>query len=100
VWRDSACANRLRGIVEAENRLIATEEQVRLLREGVATVICRAPKVGKSSPLNVLLGFERAIVSKVAGAIHKELNCGGVDWEANLIAINKRRRRFRGTSPP
>lgn len=47
--------------------LLATADQGRILREGVRTVICGAPNVGKSSLLNVLLGFERAIVSDTAG---------------------------------
>ncbi len=49
------------------DQLLATAEQGRILREGVRTVIAGAPNVGKSSLLNQLLGFERAIVSEVAG---------------------------------
>jgi tRNA modification GTPase len=48
-------------------KLIATSEQGRILRHGARTVISGAPNVGKSSLLNVLLGFERAIVSPTAG---------------------------------
>ncbi len=54
--------------VEAELRaLLATADEGRLLREGVRTAIIGAPNVGKSSLLNCLLGYERAIVSPVAG---------------------------------
>jgi len=47
--------------------MLATAEQGRILREGVRTVICGEPNVGKSSLLNGLLGYERAIVSDVEG---------------------------------
>jgi len=48
-------------------RWLATAERGRMLREGVRTVIAGAPNAGKSSLLNVLLGFDRAIVNEVAG---------------------------------
>ncbi len=48
-------------------QMLATAEQGRILREGVRTVICGEPNVGKSSLLNGLLGYDRAIVSDVAG---------------------------------
>ncbi len=47
--------------------LLATADEGRLLREGVRTAIIGAPNVGKSSLLNCLLGYERAIVSPTAG---------------------------------
>ncbi len=47
--------------------LLDTAEHGRILRSGARTVICGAPNVGKSSLLNLLTGFERAIVSPVAG---------------------------------
>ncbi len=54
--------------VEGDLRaLLATADEGRLLREGVRTAIIGAPNVGKSSLLNALLGYERAIVSPTAG---------------------------------
>ncbi|WP_395748402.1 tRNA uridine-5-carboxymethylaminomethyl(34) synthesis GTPase MnmE [Prosthecobacter sp.] len=58
---------RLDDVLLRAQKLIATSEQGRILRHGARTVISGAPNVGKSSLLNVLLGFERAIVSPTAG---------------------------------
>jgi len=54
-------------VLDRTRRLIDTSEQGRILRHGARTVICGEPNVGKSSLLNLLLGFERAIVSPTAG---------------------------------
>lgn len=48
-------------------RLLATANEGRILREGVRLVLCGEPNAGKSSLLNRLLGFERAIVSATPG---------------------------------
>lgn len=58
---------RMDGVLARAQKLIATSEQGRILRHGARTVISGSPNVGKSSLLNVLLGFERAIVSPTAG---------------------------------
>jgi tRNA modification GTPase len=47
--------------------LLATANEGRILREGVRLVLCGEPNAGKSSLLNRLLGFERAIVSATPG---------------------------------
>lgn len=69
--------------VVAELRsLLATADEGRLLREGVRTVIVGPPNVGKSSLLNMLLGYERAIVSSTAGTtrdtIEESVTLGGL----------------------
>lgn len=58
---------RMDSLLDALLSLLATAEHGRILRSGARTVICGEPNVGKSSLLNLLTGFERAIVSPQAG---------------------------------
>lgn len=48
-------------------RLTETYPAGRLVKSGVLTAICGAPNAGKSSLLNALLGYDKAIVSPVPG---------------------------------
>jgi len=47
--------------------LLDTSRQGRIFREGIHTVICGKPNVGKSSLLNALVKQERSLVTSVAG---------------------------------
>ncbi len=64
------------------DRWLGTADQGKILREGVRTVICGAPNAGKSSLLNLLLGFDRAIVNETAGTtrdtIEEVINLRGI----------------------
>ena len=62
--------------------LLATADQGRIFREGVRVVIYGATNAGKSSLLNRLLGFSRAIVSESPGTtrdtIEEVVNLRGI----------------------
>ncbi|MGN0803906.1 MAG: tRNA uridine-5-carboxymethylaminomethyl(34) synthesis GTPase MnmE [Candidatus Coproplasma sp.] len=54
-------------ILDKVNALIATYSVGKLIKSGVSVTICGSPNVGKSSLLNALVGYDKAIVSPVAG---------------------------------
>lgn len=73
---------RLAGIRGRISKLLATAEQGRIFREGLRVVIYGPTNAGKSSLLNRLLGFPRAIVSEIPGTtrdtIEEVVNLRGI----------------------
>src|SRR5438477_8828099 len=74
--------NRLDLLQTGIGKLIATGNTGRILRDGLRVLIFGATNAGKSSLLNRMLGFERAIVSEMHGttrdAIEEQINLRGI----------------------
>lgn len=74
----------LKKISEEIGGIISGYKTGRLIKNGVSVAICGAPNVGKSSLLNALLGYDKAIVSPVAGttrdAVEGSIEIDGVRY--------------------
>ncbi len=66
------------------NRMLESSERAASMYEGVTTAIAGLPNAGKSSLLNAVLGYERAIVHEEAGTtrdiIREHVVVGGIDY--------------------
>lgn len=65
--------NRLKDIRLTLSNLLETSKYGRVVKDGVNVVILGKPNVGKSSLMNALLNYDRAIVTEIAGTTRDTL---------------------------
>jgi tRNA modification GTPase len=79
-----ALVERIDDLLARVQKLLSTADEGRMLREGVRLVIHGRPNVGKSSLLNLLLGYDRAMVSEIPGTtrdtIEENLTLRGIPF--------------------
>lgn len=73
-WKEpESLAKEIHEICDRIRKLLLSRTEGAVLREGVRMVIAGRPNVGKSSLLNMMLGYDRAIVTELPGTTRDTL---------------------------
>ncbi len=76
--------SRIEALQSSVAHMLSTADEGRMLREGVRLVIFGEPNAGKSSLLNLLVGYDRAMVSEIPGTtrdtIEENLTLRGIPF--------------------
>ena len=81
-FTDEETVKEIDSILSLLNSLIDTYRVGKAVNEGISTVICGKPNVGKSTLYNLLCGFDAAIVTDIPGTtrdvLEKKISLGNV----------------------